>query len=327
MPAVSVILAFHRVTPFLPLAVQSLIEQTFSDWELLLVDDGAGVGLAPLGSAGADSRIRLITLPANQGIAAAHNAAVALAQGEFIAMMDYDDISLPSRLERQVAALRAEPALGLLFTHAATVDEAGQKVGSQFTLASEREHREFSAYAMPATSPTLMGRREVFAALPMRPTFRIGPDYDFLARAVERWPSRALPDVLFHYRRHAGQTSEQSRARHAAEIACVRLMTGLRRQNRQPFEPVVLLNDSAFAAAQPADVYAEAARRALAFDLPLLAAHFARKEISERRMPMTWWRGISTVRAAGRSERGAGEPRWRMFFTGPLRTHGLVPLA
>ena len=114
MPVVSVIMACHRVTPFLRPAVRSVLAQTERDLELILVDNGTGAGLEPLAQDGADPRVRLVTLGTNRGIAAAHNAAVALAAGEFIALLDHDDLMLPRRLEKQIAALRASPGLGLV---------------------------------------------------------------------------------------------------------------------------------------------------------------------------------------------------------------------
>jgi GT2 family glycosyltransferase len=83
MPVVSVVMYFHRVTPFLQPAVRSVLGQTFTDCELVLVDNGVGISAAALGESGRDPRVRLISLPRNVGIAGGHNAAVAAAQGEY----------------------------------------------------------------------------------------------------------------------------------------------------------------------------------------------------------------------------------------------------
>ena len=114
MPQVSVLMVFHRVTPFFEPAVRSVLEQTFDDLELVLVDNGTGLPVKALGELGADPRVHWVRLPCNEGIPSGHNAGVAAARGEFIALQDYDDIALPHRLERQVATLRADPGIGLV---------------------------------------------------------------------------------------------------------------------------------------------------------------------------------------------------------------------
>lgn len=328
MPLVSVVLAFHRVTPFLRPAVQSVLRQTLADLELIVVDDGTGAGLAALGEDGQDPRVRLIGYPENRGIAAAHNAAVAAARGEFIALMDYDDVSLPQRLERQVAALRAEPGLGLVFTAADTIDGAGRVTGREFAITEPRDHAVYSAFAMPANSPTLTARREVFARFPHREDYRIAPDYDFFTRAVEAWPSRTLAEPLFQYRRHGAQTTAESYPRQVLENSITRLLTARRRAGR-PEDYAALLRETAALHERPpavADTHAWFGHRAAAEGLPVLAAYCARRVLAARRDV----RGLNEARRilsrawpAGRGRRGE---MLRLFLTGPVRAHGLRPV-
>lgn len=327
MPLVSVIMAFHRITPHLQPAVRSILGQTLGDLELIAVDNGTGEGLAAFGEAGRDPRVRLLEFPNNRGIAAAHNAAVAGARGEFIAMMDYDDISLPYRLERQVAALRAEPGLGLVFTAAETIDARGRVTGREFALASPREHAAFSAYAMPANSPTLTARRDVFLRFPHREDYRIAPDYDCYARAAEAWPSRTLPEILFQYRRHPGQTTTGTPPLQVLENSLTRLLTARRRAGRSEAYAELMAETAALRAQPPApaDTYAWLAGRALKENLPVLAAHSARRLLNLRRS----LRGADEVLAVMGGVLASGQARaetLRIFFTGPLRAHGLRAL-
>lgn len=321
------ILAFHRLTPFLRPALASIVGQTFADWELLLVDDGTGTGLSALGDEGRDPRVRLIAQHRQRGIGAAHNAAVEAARGEFIAFMDYDDVAMPQRFERQVAALRAEPEVVLLGSHALGIDEAGRLLGPQFTLPEPADQRTFIAYSMPATSPTFMGRREVLRRHPFRPEFLYSGEYDQLTRVAEEGVIKALPEVLLHYRVHAGQTTTSG---HDAQVfgACLaRLLTARRRAGRPENLPELAAELAGWLTAAPAQPasYAWFARRCLKEGFPLLAVYHARKLLSVSRAPRDIsLAGLVFARAAGRKPRQFGLLT-RLFFTGPLRAHGLKP--
>lgn len=325
MPVVSVLLPFHRLTPFLRPAVRSILSQTLTDLEVVLVDNGTGAGLSALGADGSDPRLRLIVFPENRGIARALNAALAVARGEFVALMDSDDLSLPGRLASQVAALRADPKLGLLYTHALEIDATDRVTGPAFTLVTSREHYEFSAYGMPATNPSLTARREVFDRFPFREDFTAADDFDLLARAVEVWPSRALSEPLLLYRRHGEQLTVRSARTQTLHASMCRLMTARRRAGR-PEAMVSLMDSTANWRNSPpteADVFAEFARRALAEKLPLPAVHFARKLLSVRRDVSALVTATQVLAGALRLAPRRSNLLLRLFFTGPLRTHGL----
>lgn len=328
MPVVSVLLAYHRVTPFLRPAVQSILGQTLHDLELIVVDNGTGGGLDVLGEDGRDPRVRLIPFDTNRGGAAAHNAARAQARGEFFAHMDSDDIALPTRLERQVAVLRAEPGLGLLSTHALVIDEVGAVTGSQFTLAAERDQRIFSGYSLPITNPTVTGPRAVFERFPMRGEFMVSADYDFFARVIETHPCRCLPEPLLHYRMHPGQVTQSRRNLMILNACLIRLLTARRRAGRpEDFRPLLDAHHAWLAEPPgPAACYGHFARLALAEGFNLLAIFLARRRVSwERRLPALAEAGgiLRTALAQGAGGRGR---LLRMFFTGPVRAHDLRPL-
>lgn len=325
MPAVSVIFAFHRETPFLEPALRSVLAQTFPDFEVLLVDDGTGRGLAAAGGCAADPRLRLIPVPERRGIVHAHNTAVAAARGEFIALMDYDDLCHRERFARQVAALRARPELGLVGCHARRIDGEGRDLGPAFTLVAEREQRIFSAYTMPATSPTYLGWTEMFRRYPMREEFPFSGDFDVLSRVVEARPVVALPDALYHYREHAGQTTRERKLRQEWSVSLSRLLAARRRAGR----PEDLAGAVAACALRPddtlADVYLRFGARCLEENFPLLAVYHARKAFSVRRDRRTLSAASSLFARAWRNAQAERGQLARMFLIGPLRTHGLKP--
>jgi hypothetical protein len=327
MPSVSVLMAYHRPSPFLAPAVRSVLDQTWRDLELVLVDNGTGCGLEPLGPLAADERIRLVRSATNQGIAAANRLAMAQARGEFIALLDHDDIALPWRLERQVSALRAEPRLGLVSGRASCIDESGTVIGREFALQGEREQQVFSAYSNPAPAPSYTGRRAVFERLPWREEVAWAADYDFLARAAELWPMRGVPEEVLHYRVHGTQTTTTHRRQQVLH-ACVTRLLAARRRAGQAEQLATLLSALGRAVSEPPapqEAYAWFARRSLAEGFPLLAVYCARKAFAEDRSPRRLAAGCALLLRASACFHGASGQLVRMFFTGPLRTHGLRP--
>ncbi|MBI2514136.1 MAG: glycosyltransferase [Opitutae bacterium] len=329
MPTVSVIVPFHRATPFLPIAAQSVLDQSFGDWELVAVDNGTGAGCDALGPAGRDDRVRVVSLPRNFGAAVARNAGVAAARGEFIALLDYDDVAWTHRFTRQVAALRADPTLDLVGSHADTIDQTGRRVGWQFTLTSPSAQKTFSRYSMPATAPSYTGRRAVFERHPYRPEFELAEDFDFLARVTEHGHVAALPEPLLSYRVHSGQGTQQFEAKQSLHAALVRV-AGARRRLKRPeqlAESREVLRSLFEAPPSPAEIYREFALFSLREGLPELASYHARKWIAADPRAGTVVRALRTHWRALVAEPRAVVFLNRLFWSGPLRAHGLRPVA
>lgn len=320
---------FHRVTPFLETAVRSILGQTWDDFEFIIVDNGTGTGLSALGEARHDPRLRLLSFATNRGVPAAVNAACAEAAGEFVALMDSDDVALPERFARQLAVLRAEPDLALLATHALVVDAAGAVLRPQFTLAAGDQQRTYTRYSLPITNPSVMGRRAIFRAFPWREEFMVGSDYDFFARVIERHPCRALPEVLLHYRRHAGQITVSRFNEMVLGATLVRMVTARRRAGR-PERLAELVRDlpgwSAQSAPAASVTYAYFAGQALAEGFPLLAVFLGRRHFSKCRTPAGLARATAVLGRALAQAPGEAAMLVRMFLTGPLRAHDLRPL-
>ncbi len=327
MPAVSVIMVFHRVIPFLAPAVQSILTQTWRDLELVLVDNGTGAGVAPLGDLGRDPRLRLISRSGDTRIAAGFNSGVAEARGEFIAVMDYDDLAQPQRIERQVAALRADSGLGLVTCRAETIDGQGATIGREFVLEKPEQQMIFSAYSMPAPTPSLMGKAEVFRRFPRRSEFLYAVDYDFFSRAAEVWPTRGVPETLLRYRVHAQQATMQYQARQVFEACAIRLLTARRRSGRAEGLSSVLAEMGTWVDSPPAlpVIYARFAHWCLEEKFPLLAVYHARKLLSVRRDVQTIAAVLQIYLNALRIAPGEASILTRMFLSGPLRTHRLKP--
>ena len=323
MPEVSVVTVFHRDTPFLRPAIASVLGQTLRDLEYVLVDNGTGLRADDLGELGRDPRLRFVRLPRNEGIPAGHNAGVAAATGEFIALLDYDDLALPHRLERQAAALRADPGLSLVSALAERIDEQGRSCGKEFCLPNASEHRAYAPYAAPVVTLLAMARREVLRALPYRAEFPFAADLDFQARLAERGRMAVLPEVLLRYRWYSANTTRE-RADAIEQSRCAIQILAGRRLSGRPEEIASVL--AATAVPTAAEAWRRGAELCLAGEFFVFAAFQARRSFALERTPT---RAVRAARLAARAwSRAHGVERAqvaRMFFTGPVRTLRLHP--
>lgn len=119
-PAVTAIIIVYNGAAFLAEAVESVIGQTFGDWELLIVDDGSRDASLEIAGRFSDlhpGRIRSLRHPdhGNHGMSATRNVGIAAARGRYVAFLDCDDIWLPEKLAEQVATMEAEPSLGMIY--------------------------------------------------------------------------------------------------------------------------------------------------------------------------------------------------------------------
>jgi glycosyltransferase involved in cell wall biosynthesis len=328
MPAVSVLIIFHKVTPFLQPAVASILEQSWRDLELVLVDNGTDLGLTPLGPLGRDPRIRLVARPANDGFAAAFSDGLAGSRSEFVALMGYDDLALPQRLEKQIERLRVEPSLGLATSRARTIDDQGQVTGRAFALVEGRQQHLFSNYDNPAPTPTWTGRRGIFERFAFRSQFEPAEDFDFVTRVVEHEQIGGLAEVLLHYRVHAGQVSRERADEQVLKACLVRLITARRRAGRPENLAAAVASLGAWMTAAPGKLaaYVRFADWCLDEEFPVLAAYFARKLLSVQRDRPSLQKAVGILVQALRKAPGRRIQLARLFLTGPLRTHGLRPL-
>jgi glycosyltransferase involved in cell wall biosynthesis len=194
----------HNTRRFVEAAIKSVLSQTFADLELIIVDDGSNDGstLILVNLAKIEKRIRLITRH-NLGLIATRNELLHAAVGEFIAWMDSDDISLPTRLCLQLKAFEEDPLLSCVGTAVQCIDTAGNYLNiERYSL----EHAEITLDQYKGGAlrfATTMMRRSVAQGVGgFREPLRIGEDFDFLLRLGEIGKLGNLPDVLYLYRQH-----------------------------------------------------------------------------------------------------------------------------
>jgi GT2 family glycosyltransferase len=219
-PLISVLTPVHDPPlEMLEEAIASVLHQTFSNWELCLVDDGSRkpeIIAALQRHAAGDPRIHLLRRDSAGGISTATNAALELATGQYIALLDHDDTLEPTALELVANKLNDDPTLDMIYTDEAVVSEAG-------TVA--RIHKpDWSPENMTALMYTchlgVYRRRLACEIGGFRPAFDGCQDYDFVLRLVEHSDRIAhIPQILYHWRAHASSTAGGDGAKPYAYLA------------------------------------------------------------------------------------------------------------
>jgi glycosyltransferase involved in cell wall biosynthesis len=245
-PAVSVMMPVYNAERYLAQAVESILAQTFTDFEFLIVDDGSTDGSWAIleRSAARDERIRLARI-LHGGIVAARNHALGLATGEFCAVMDSDDVALPERFARQVEYLRAHPDVVCLGTGYISIDEKDRPISNLSVVTDETEIQEFLlSGACPIRAPSVMMRRSAVQAVGgYREEFSTAEDPDMWLRLGEIGRVVNIPDVLVKYRVHFQSVSslhqqvQLGRMRNAARQAWVRRGLPERPLKTQEYRP------------------------------------------------------------------------------------------
>ena len=129
MKKVSVIIPVYKVEKYIDATVQSVLDQTYKNFEILIIDDASPDKSIEICQKFTDSRIKIIH-QANRGLAGARNTGIRHAQGEYLAFLDGDDLWLPEKLEKQIAHLENSPAVGVSFCRSAFIDEVGKPLGT-----------------------------------------------------------------------------------------------------------------------------------------------------------------------------------------------------
>jgi glycosyltransferase involved in cell wall biosynthesis len=224
-PKVSVIMAAYNAEPFIAEAIESVFAQTFSDWELLISDDGSTDGTATVAHSFVERdpvRVQLLRGERNQGKPAALNRALALRRGELIAWLDGDDVMLPEKLQRQVQALESDPqAAGC--THDAEMfdSDSGRIIGDFSQVANGGPLRSGGielwfdpTYKMLPSATMVRSSLCPPAGFDGQLTFT--NDWLFDIEVFRHGRCIALDEVLVRYRRHSENFTTRAEASGAA---------------------------------------------------------------------------------------------------------------
>ncbi|USR90908.1 glycosyltransferase [Phormidium yuhuli AB48] len=219
-PKISLILNSYNPSHYLQRAIESVLQQTYRDFELLIWDDGSSDDSLDIARslAAQDERVRVIAAP-HQGRGKALKAAIAVTTGDYLGWIDRDDILLPNALEQTAAILDKHPQVGMVYSDYLDIDSQGTPLGlgyrCQIPYSRDRLLTDFITFHF-----RLM-RREIYnQAGGIDPAFEYAEDYDLCLRISELTEIYHLPEPLYHYRHHRDNASRSQASLQQARSQC-----------------------------------------------------------------------------------------------------------
>ena len=206
MPQISIVMPVRNSEPFLAPAIKGILEQTFKDFELIVVDGGSTDRTLDILSGYKEPRIRVFQEPLE--ITPARNFGIAQSQSPWIAAHDSDDVSLPRRLEMQLNALHKTPGAVLSYTGASAIGNI-KAAGGKSRFPTTRAYLAMRlCYQFPMVHSTVMFSREAAVAVGGY-TWRWAEDYGLVSRLVERGMSVGVPEKLVNFRLHPNSNTHK----------------------------------------------------------------------------------------------------------------------
>jgi len=214
-PGVSVILSVYNGESYISESMESILNQTFRDFELIVINDGSTDRTSEIIKSYSDPRIINLENEKNIGIARSSNKGLRIARGRYIAIMDADDISLPERFQKQFKFLENNPDIGVCGTWIKVIDKNGTWMKNIcYPTSSEVISCSLLFYDCFA-NPTTMFRKKIIEELgEYDPGFIAAMDYDLWTRTIGYYKFSNIPEFLLKYRMHGQNISQDREKRH-----------------------------------------------------------------------------------------------------------------
>jgi glycosyltransferase involved in cell wall biosynthesis len=210
----------HNAEVYVASAVASVLRQSFSDFELIVVDDASTDSTAAIVGSFDDRRVRCSQMDRRTGPAGARNRGLALAQGRFVAFLDADDLAYPHRLATQAAYMDAHPDTALLGAGYDVIDASGGVLATLTNPSGTAAVRLRMLFDNVIATSLAFGSRDALLAVgPFDESLAVGEDHDMWARVASRNPIARLAEVLGAYREHAAGTYRAASAE-AETVRC-----------------------------------------------------------------------------------------------------------
>ncbi len=206
---ISVIMPVHNGENFIENAIQSILLQTYKNFELIIIDDGSTDMTKEIVLNIKDRRVRILSNKLKMGLVKTRERGILNAKGEFIAFLDSDDLSIPKRLEVQQKFLTDHPEIGLVGSWVKVINADGKKIGKTWKhVTSPDLIPGFLLFRNCFTQSTIMMRRAVIERYIFRKEFTIAPDYDLWVRIAQQYKIANIPEALSFYRIHDSNISQ-----------------------------------------------------------------------------------------------------------------------
>lgn len=249
-PLVSVVMVVCNVDRFLAESIESILGQNFKDFEFIIVDYGSTDASKSIVQqyAEKDARVHLHEIPPC-GLGAARNAACSLAQGQYIAMMDADDVALPERLQLGVDFMARHPEVGLLGGAVQWINVTGRSLYIGHVPTHDEQLRRSMDIHCPFWQPTVLLRKEAFRLSGgYRDAFAPAEDYDLWLRVTEHVQCANLEQVVLKYRMHPHQVSLRKKKQQTLGILAAQRSAAMRRAGQEdPFNSVEVITSKVLA--------------------------------------------------------------------------------
>ncbi|GAB1545033.1 glycosyltransferase [Scytonema sp. NUACC21] len=210
MYKVSVVIPAYNAMPYLRETMESVLNQTFNGFEVIVVNDGSLDETENWVSQIQDSRVKLISQE-NQGLAGARNTGILHAKGEYIAFLDADDTWEPTKLEKQACILDRNPEVGLVYTWVAYINEQSQSTGKVFKNQSEGNvWKQLTEHNIVECGSVAMVRRTCFEDCGVfdRNLGSYVEDWDMWLRIASKYPFKVVKEPLVYYRQRSNSASK-----------------------------------------------------------------------------------------------------------------------
>lgn len=217
---VTVLMPVYNAAAYLPESMESILGQTFRDFEFLIIDDGSVDESAQIARSYGDARVRLVSTP-NRGVAETLRLGVELAAGAYIARMDADDTALPERLSRQVEVLERFPEVAVVHSKVDYVDGQGRVIhaGMGDPTSDLQTRWNLVWHNVPFHSTTMI-RASVLRrnGLNYRTDMDLAEDFDLWNRIALLGRFHFIPEVLLRYRIHGGAVTKGEKSRYQLAV-------------------------------------------------------------------------------------------------------------
>ena len=228
-PKISVIMPVYNGERYLRESIESVIGQTFKDFEFIIINDGSKDNSLKIIEEYRlkDNRIKIIEQE-NSGVIQALNNGIKIAKGEYIARMDADDVSLPERLEKQIFFLEKEKAV-LCGSWAITINEEGKEIDKMnYPKSTWLKNKLYLLRGNPFIHPTVMFKKEEIVKIGLYKNHRHIEDYELWTRVVSKYKSINIPEYLLKYRIHNDQITKKTNCEMRIRGIQIRLLALLR---------------------------------------------------------------------------------------------------